>query len=132
MIAEDCKGVPGPGAPLELELEELTYVSLNTLDDITKTRIRASSSLDVLLCDFFFQFLWENAEQYGLERLNREVALLRGQEVQRLLGVAEIKEKKGYVFLISAQGNGVCTGTVFQLVQDYKQAPFLFRNCLFR
>ncbi|XP_044038394.1 galactose-3-O-sulfotransferase 2 [Siniperca chuatsi] len=73
------------GALLQLELEELAYVRLNTrspqdvtpLDDITKARIRAWNSLDVLLYDFFLQFFWEKAEQYGPERLNREVALLR-------------------------------------------------------
>ncbi|XP_038593381.1 galactose-3-O-sulfotransferase 2 [Micropterus salmoides] len=73
------------GALLNLKLEELAYVRLNTrspqdvtpLDDITKARIRAWNSLDVLLYDYFLQVFWEKAEQYGLERLNREVALLR-------------------------------------------------------
>ncbi|XP_070778964.1 galactose-3-O-sulfotransferase 2 [Enoplosus armatus] len=73
------------GALLKLELEELAYVRLNArspqdvmpLDNITKARIRAWNSLDVLLYDFFLQFFWEKAERYGLERLNREVAQLR-------------------------------------------------------
>ncbi|XP_018554068.1 LOW QUALITY PROTEIN: galactose-3-O-sulfotransferase 2 [Lates calcarifer] len=73
------------GALLKLELEELAYLRLNTrspkyvtlLDDITKARLRAWNSLDVLLYDFFLKLFWEKAEQYGLERLNRDVALLK-------------------------------------------------------
>ncbi|XP_040918302.1 galactose-3-O-sulfotransferase 2 [Toxotes jaculatrix] len=73
------------GALLKLELEELAYVRLNTrstedvtfMDDITKAKVRAWNSLDVLLYDFFLQVFWKKAEQYGLERLSREVALLR-------------------------------------------------------
>lgn len=72
------------GAMLKLELEELAYVRLNTrsahitpLDDMTKDRIRAWNSLDVRLYDFFLQLFWEKATEYGLERLKREVDLLR-------------------------------------------------------
>ncbi|XP_056143659.1 galactosylceramide sulfotransferase [Lampris incognitus] len=73
------------GALLKLEPEELAYVRLNVraaqdvtpLDDVAKARMRAWNSLDVLLYDFFLQLFWEKAEQYGLERLNVEVALLR-------------------------------------------------------
>uniref|UniRef100_A0A4W6EZN6 Galactose-3-O-sulfotransferase 4 n=1 Tax=Lates calcarifer TaxID=8187 RepID=A0A4W6EZN6_LATCA len=76
------------GALLKLELEELAYLRLNTrspkyvtlLDDITKARLRAWNSLDVLLYDFFLKLFWEKAEQYGLERLNRDVTEMCGQE----------------------------------------------------
>ncbi|XP_071387332.1 galactose-3-O-sulfotransferase 3 [Centroberyx affinis] len=81
------------GALLKLEPEELAYVRLNArstqdvtpLDDKTKARMRAWNSLDVLLYDFFLQLFWEKAEQYGLERLNAEVARLRAstQRVRR-------------------------------------------------
>lgn len=73
------------GALLKLEPEELAYVRLNArsardvtpLDDLTEARLRSWNSLDVLLYDFFLQLFWEKAAQYGLERLNKEVALLR-------------------------------------------------------
>ncbi|KAM4635505.1 galactose-3-O-sulfotransferase 2 [Polymixia lowei] len=73
------------GALLKLKPEELAYVRLNIrspqditlLDDITKARIRTWNTLDVLLYDFFLQLFWEKAEQYGLEKLKMEVAVLR-------------------------------------------------------
>ncbi|XP_029996103.1 galactose-3-O-sulfotransferase 2 isoform X3 [Sphaeramia orbicularis] len=73
------------GALLKLELEELAYVRLNSrsakditlLDEVTKVKIRTWNNLDVLLYDFFLQVFWEKAGQYGLERLRREVGLLR-------------------------------------------------------
>ncbi|KAM4530062.1 galactosylceramide sulfotransferase [Odontesthes bonariensis] len=73
------------GAMLRLELEDLAYVRLNTrssinvspLDEMTKARIRAWNSLDVLLYDFFLQVFREKSEQHGLERLRRDVAQLR-------------------------------------------------------
>uniref|UniRef100_A0A3B4ZVH1 Galactose-3-O-sulfotransferase 2 n=1 Tax=Stegastes partitus TaxID=144197 RepID=A0A3B4ZVH1_9TELE len=73
------------GALLKLEFEELAYVRLNArsahsltpLDDITKARIRAWNRMDVLLYDFFLKLFREKAAQYGLERLNRDVARLR-------------------------------------------------------
>ncbi|CAJ1075702.1 galactose-3-O-sulfotransferase 2 [Xyrichtys novacula] len=73
------------GSLLNLNLEELAYVRLNTrppqdilpLDDETKDQISAWNTLDVLLYDFFLQLFLEKVEKYGLERLNSEVALLR-------------------------------------------------------
>ncbi|XP_035603766.1 galactose-3-O-sulfotransferase 2-like [Oncorhynchus keta] len=79
------------GALLQLEPEELAYVRLNVrapsditpLEDDTKARLWAWNSLDVLLYNLFLQVFWEKAEQYGLGRLKREVALLRAS-TQRL------------------------------------------------
>lgn len=73
------------GNLLNLNLEELAYVRLNTrppqdilpLDDETRDQISAWNTLDVLLYDFFLQMFLEKVEKYGLERLNSEVALLR-------------------------------------------------------
>uniref|UniRef100_A0A3Q3FUB8 Galactose-3-O-sulfotransferase 4 n=1 Tax=Labrus bergylta TaxID=56723 RepID=A0A3Q3FUB8_9LABR len=73
------------GSLLDLNMEELAYVRLNTrslqdvthLDDDTKDQISAWNTLDVLLYDFFLQIFLEKVEKYGLERLNSEVALLR-------------------------------------------------------
>lgn len=73
------------GALLNLELEELAYVRLNSrsikdvtpLDDATKAKIKSWNYLDVLVYDFFVQIFWEKAKQYGLERLKGEVELLR-------------------------------------------------------
>ncbi|XP_060882622.1 galactose-3-O-sulfotransferase 2 [Labrus mixtus] len=73
------------GSLLDLDMEELAYVRLNTrslqdvthLDDDTKDQISAWNTLDVLLYDFFLQIFLEKVEKYGLERLNSEVALLR-------------------------------------------------------
>lgn len=73
------------GDLLNLDLEELASVShnarsaysLSPLDDFTKAQIRAWNQLDMLLYDFFLQVFWQKAERYGLDRLNRDVALLR-------------------------------------------------------
>lgn len=79
------------GALLQLEPEELAYVHLNVrapsditpIEEDTKARLWAWNSLDVLLYNLFLQVFWEKAEQYGLGRLKREVALLRAS-TQRL------------------------------------------------
>lgn len=77
MIAEPFEESPVLlGALLKLELEELAYVRFSSrstqdvdpLDDITRAKIRAWNGLDVL------------QSSVGLERLNRQAALLRGQE----------------------------------------------------
>ncbi|XP_041673399.1 galactose-3-O-sulfotransferase 2 [Cheilinus undulatus] len=73
------------GSLLNLDMEELAYVRLNTrspqsvipLDDGTKDQISSWNTLDVLLYDFFLQIFLEKVEKHGLERLNSEVALLR-------------------------------------------------------
>lgn len=70
---------------LNLGLEDLAYVRLNTrsakditqLDGITKAKIRAWNSQDALLYDVFLELFWEKVAQYGLERMTRNVALLR-------------------------------------------------------
>ncbi|KPP66197.1 hypothetical protein Z043_115328, partial [Scleropages formosus] len=70
---------------LQLDLEELAYVRLNTrsakdvvnLSEEMRARIRSWNSLDVLLYDFFLRAFWEKAERYGMNRLRREVAGLR-------------------------------------------------------
>uniref|UniRef100_A0AAY4BUF1 Galactose-3-O-sulfotransferase 4 n=1 Tax=Denticeps clupeoides TaxID=299321 RepID=A0AAY4BUF1_9TELE len=73
------------GALLGLDHEDLAYVRLNarsagsvaTLDEGTVGRLRSWNALDVLLYDFFLQLFWEKAELYGLDRLERDAALLR-------------------------------------------------------
>lgn len=73
------------GALLNLELEELAYVRLNSravkdihpLHETTKAKIKAWNNLDVLMYEYFKQIFWEKAKQYGRLRLQREVKLLR-------------------------------------------------------
>ncbi|XP_030646458.1 galactose-3-O-sulfotransferase 2 [Chanos chanos] len=73
------------GDLLGLETEDLAYVRLNAraghqvspLERETREKIREWNSLDVLLYDFFFRLFWEKAKDYGLDRLNEDVAQLR-------------------------------------------------------
>ncbi|XP_047428347.1 galactose-3-O-sulfotransferase 4 [Mugil cephalus] len=70
---------------LNLKLKDLSYVRHNArstkdvapLDNTMKAKIRAWNSQDALLYDMFLKLFWEKAGQYGLERLSRNVALLR-------------------------------------------------------
>uniref|UniRef100_A0A3P9LSK8 Galactose-3-O-sulfotransferase 2 n=1 Tax=Oryzias latipes TaxID=8090 RepID=A0A3P9LSK8_ORYLA len=72
-------------ALLKLELEELAYVHFNTrsahsitsLDETTKARIRTWNDLDMKLYDFSLKLFQKKVEEYGAERLNRDVDLLR-------------------------------------------------------
>uniref|UniRef100_A0A3P9JHZ6 Galactose-3-O-sulfotransferase 2 n=1 Tax=Oryzias latipes TaxID=8090 RepID=A0A3P9JHZ6_ORYLA len=72
-------------ALLKLELEELAYVHFNTrsahsitsLDETTKARIRAWNHLDMKLYDFSLKLFQKKVEEYGAERLKRDVDLLR-------------------------------------------------------
>uniref|UniRef100_A0A3B3BML0 Galactose-3-O-sulfotransferase 2 n=1 Tax=Oryzias melastigma TaxID=30732 RepID=A0A3B3BML0_ORYME len=72
-------------ALLKLKLEELVYVHLNArsarsitpLDETTRARIGAWNLLDIQLYDFSLKLFQKKVEQYGAERLKREVDLLR-------------------------------------------------------
>ncbi|CAL9693482.1 unnamed protein product [Knipowitschia caucasica] len=82
------------GALLNLELEELAYVRLNcrAVKDIhplhkeTKSKIKVWNNLDVLLYEYFKQIFLEKAKQYGWQRLQKEVKMLR-------LSTERIREK---------------------------------------
>lgn len=73
------------GELLNLELEELAYVRLNSramrdvhpLHGATIAKIKAWNNLDVLMYEYFKQIFLEKAKQYGPARLKREVKILR-------------------------------------------------------
>ncbi|XP_028678602.1 galactose-3-O-sulfotransferase 3, partial [Erpetoichthys calabaricus] len=70
---------------LGLEHEDLIYVKLNLRQDSYRTplteemlaRMQSWNSLDLLLYSYFKEVFWERVRRYGLQRMAREVSILK-------------------------------------------------------